>query len=192
MSVARELAQPKRMDRDVAAGVVDELGCRIAARPGMKLQAESFWLATQAVDMRTGIDGLSLHVQQALGRAPCDGTAYVFSNRRRTRLKLVCWDGDGVWMCLRRLSPRHWQAQRDSHRRWRRPAIGFLAIKNLFHYRKNPYRGVVKHAGICSPYFFANLMFAARQFNAAEPLLSLLAPKDEKSGNKPSEQLADA
>ena len=54
----------------------------------MKLQAESFSLATQAVDMRTGIDGLSLHVQQALGRAPCDGTAYVFSNRRRTRLML--------------------------------------------------------------------------------------------------------
>ena len=69
----------------------------------MKLQAESFWLATQAVDMRTGIDGLSLHVQQALGRAPCDGTAYIFSNRRRIRLKLVCWDGNGVWMCLRRL-----------------------------------------------------------------------------------------
>jgi transposase len=39
----------------------------------MKLQAESFWLATQAVDMRTGIDGLSLQMQQMLGRAPCDG-----------------------------------------------------------------------------------------------------------------------
>ncbi|MNY14934.1 IS66 Orf2 like protein [compost metagenome] len=42
-------------------------------------------------------------MQQALGRPPCDGTAYVFANRRRTRLKLVCWDGTGVWMCLRRL-----------------------------------------------------------------------------------------
>ena len=69
----------------------------------MKLAADSIWLATAAVDMRTGIDGLSLHVQQALGRPPCDGTAYVFANRRRTRLKLVCWDGTGVWMCLRRL-----------------------------------------------------------------------------------------
>ena len=69
----------------------------------MKLSADAIWLATAAVDMRTGIDGLSLHVQQALGHAPCDGTAYVFANRRRTRLKLVCWDGTGVWMCLRRL-----------------------------------------------------------------------------------------
>jgi transposase len=69
----------------------------------MQLSADAIWLATAAVDMRTGIDGLSLHVQQALGRPPCDGTAYVFANRRRTRLKLVCWDGTGVWMCLRRL-----------------------------------------------------------------------------------------
>jgi transposase len=43
----------------------------------MEVAAESIWLATTAVDMRTGIDGLSLHVQQALGRPPCDGTAYV-------------------------------------------------------------------------------------------------------------------
>jgi transposase len=55
--------------------------------------------------------GLPAHVYAAennlsvyrLRRAPCDGTTYVFSNRRRTRLKLVCWDGTGVWMCLRRL-----------------------------------------------------------------------------------------
>lgn len=69
----------------------------------MKLQADSVWLATRPVDMRIGIDGLSLLVQESLGRAPCDGAAYVFANRRRTRLKLVCWDGNGVWMCLRRL-----------------------------------------------------------------------------------------
>ncbi len=55
----------------------------------MELSVDTIWLATAAVDMRTGIDGLSLHVQQVLGRPPCDGTAYVFANRRRTRLKLV-------------------------------------------------------------------------------------------------------
>ena len=69
----------------------------------MKLLPDAVWLAVEPVDMRTGVDGLSLHVQQALGRAPCDGTAYVFSNRRRTRIKVVSWDGTGVWMCLRRL-----------------------------------------------------------------------------------------
>lgn len=69
----------------------------------MELRVASIWLATDAVDMRAGVDRLSLVVQQALGRAPCDGTAYVFCNRRRTRLKVVCWDGNGVWLCLRRL-----------------------------------------------------------------------------------------
>ncbi len=69
----------------------------------MELHAAALCLCTGPMDMRAGVDKLSLHVQQVLGRAPCDGTAYVFSNRRRTRLKLVCWDGTGVWMCLRRL-----------------------------------------------------------------------------------------
>lgn len=71
----------------------------------MELSAKSIWLATAAVDMRTGINGLSLHVQQALGRLPCDGTAYVFANRRRTRLKMVCWDGTGVWMVSVKAGP---------------------------------------------------------------------------------------
>ena len=69
----------------------------------MKFDVESVRLAVKPVDMRLGADGLSLHVQQTLGHAPCDGTAYVFSNKRHTRLKLVCWDGNGVWLCLRRL-----------------------------------------------------------------------------------------
>jgi hypothetical protein len=36
----------------------------------MKLTPDSLWLAINPVDMRIGIDGLSLQVQQALGRAP--------------------------------------------------------------------------------------------------------------------------
>jgi transposase len=55
----------------------------------VNLLPESVWLALDPVDMRTGVNGLSLHMQQVLGRAPCDGTAYVFSNRCRTRLKVV-------------------------------------------------------------------------------------------------------
>lgn len=70
----------------------------------MKLLPGANWLAIEPVEMRTGVDSLSLHVQQVLGRAPRDGTASVFANRRRTRLKLVCWEGTGVWMCLRRLN----------------------------------------------------------------------------------------
>lgn len=73
----------------------------------MKLQLTAVRIAVAPVDMRLGADGLSLLVQQALGGAPCDGTAYVFGNRRRNRLKLVCWDGNGLWLCQRRLHCGH-------------------------------------------------------------------------------------
>lgn len=96
-------AQRARLDVEFARRCAGQLAGRTDVCPMMQLSAEAIWLATTAVDMRTGIDGLSLHVQQALGHPPCDGTAYVFANRRRTRLKVVCWDGTGVWMCLRRL-----------------------------------------------------------------------------------------
>ena len=67
------------------------------------IRPEQVWLAVEPVDMRLGIDGLSLKVQQALGRAPCDGSAYAFRNRRGNRIKLLVWDGTGVWLCVRRL-----------------------------------------------------------------------------------------
>jgi transposase len=53
--------------------------------------------------LNQGIDGLSARIQASLGRSPCDGTAYAFTNRRRSRLKLLVWDGTGVWLSQRRL-----------------------------------------------------------------------------------------
>jgi len=63
----------------------------------------SVWLVVEPVDMRLGIDGLSARIQQSLGRSPCDGTAYAFRNRLGTRIKLLQWDGTGVWLSQRRL-----------------------------------------------------------------------------------------
>lgn len=37
------------------------------------------------------------------GRSPCDGSAYAFRNRAGNRIKLLIWDGTGVWLCVRRL-----------------------------------------------------------------------------------------
>lgn len=60
-------------------------------------------LVIEPVDMRLGIDGLSSKIQLALQQSPCDGTAYVFRNRASNRIKLLCWDGTGVWLAQRRL-----------------------------------------------------------------------------------------
>ena len=65
------------------------------------------WLVVEPIDMRAGIDGLSQRIQSTLGRSPCDGSAYAFRNRRLTRLKLLIWDGTGVWLCQRRLHQGH-------------------------------------------------------------------------------------
>lgn len=60
-------------------------------------------LAVTPVDMRRGIDGLSTVAQEALGQAPCSGSAFVFRNKAGNRLRLLVWDGNGVWLCQRRL-----------------------------------------------------------------------------------------
>jgi transposase len=73
----------------------------------MKPEPRQIWLVVEAIDMRLGIDGLSQRIQNSLGRSPCDGQAYAFRNKRQTRLKLLIWDGTGVWLCQRRLHRGH-------------------------------------------------------------------------------------
>jgi transposase len=67
------------------------------------IRPEHIFLAVAPIDMRMGIDGLSLLVQQSLGSSPGTGQAFAFRNRRGTRIKLLVWDGTGVWLCQRRL-----------------------------------------------------------------------------------------
>ena len=71
--------------------------------PGLIAHPGQIWFSVAAVDMRRGIDGLSSHVQQVLGHAPCAGSAFVFRNRAGNRIKVLLWDGAGVWLCQRRL-----------------------------------------------------------------------------------------
>jgi transposase len=47
--------------------------------------------------------GCRLRIQNTLGRSACEGAAYGFRNRRGNRIKLLVWDGNGVWLCQRRL-----------------------------------------------------------------------------------------
>lgn len=69
----------------------------------MTIAISSAHLVIAPIDGRLGIEGLSQWLQRRLGKSPCDGTAYVFVNGARTRLKLLCWDGNGVWLATRRL-----------------------------------------------------------------------------------------
>ena len=73
------------------------------AAVGLIGQPAQIWLAVSPVDMRRGIDGLSAIAQQGLGQAPGAGSAIVFRNKAGNRLRLLLWDGNGVWLCQRRL-----------------------------------------------------------------------------------------
>jgi len=53
------------------------------------------------VDFRLNINGLAALVQQALGLDPFAACVYVFSSRRRNRVKILGWDRNGFWLLLR-------------------------------------------------------------------------------------------
>ena len=55
------------------------------------------------VDMRKGFEGLSALVREQLGRDPLDGALYLFTNRRRTRSKVLSFDGTGLCVYAKRL-----------------------------------------------------------------------------------------
>jgi transposase len=61
------------------------------------------YLHRDAVDFRKSINGLSALVEHELGCDPFAAALYVFSNRRRDRIKLLGWDGNGFWLLHKRL-----------------------------------------------------------------------------------------
>lgn len=61
------------------------------------------FVALEACDMRKGFNGLYAAVSERLGEDPRSGTLFVFSNRRHTRIKILCWDGTGLWVLTKRL-----------------------------------------------------------------------------------------
>lgn len=61
-------------------------------------------VAVEPPDFRRGIDGLARLCRQELASDPFSGTVFVFRNRRRTAVKILVYDGQGFWLCQKRLS----------------------------------------------------------------------------------------
>jgi len=66
-------------------------------------------VALYPVDFRKGIDGLARLCRVELSQDPFSGTVFVFRNRRRTALKVLVYDGQGFWVCQKRLSSGHFR-----------------------------------------------------------------------------------
>jgi transposase len=78
----------------------------IAVTPQMRVL-----VAVAPVDFRRGIDGLAQLVRDHLTADPFNGSVFVFGKRSKTAVKLLVYDGQGYWLCHKRLSTgcfRHW------------------------------------------------------------------------------------
>lgn len=77
--------------------------------------ATRIYLAAGATDLRKGFEGLSDLVAHQFGQDPLSGHLFVFANRLRTRIKLLYWDGTGLWVCAKRLSKGTFHWPRTDH-----------------------------------------------------------------------------
>jgi transposase len=68
-------------------------------------------VAVEAVDFRKGIDGLARVCKDVLMADPFSGWLFVFRSRRGTAIRILVYDGQGFWLCHKRLSSgrfRYW------------------------------------------------------------------------------------
>jgi transposase len=82
----------------------------------MKWSDKPVYLCCGFTDMRKSINGLMTLVQDSFSLDPFSNALFVFCNRRRDRLKILEWDGDGFWLYFKRLERGHfiWPAEGDA------------------------------------------------------------------------------
>ena len=71
-------------------------------------------LAVEPVDLRKSFNGLYAIARSELGEVPEDGALFIFSNRTRTRIKVLCFDGTGCWVSVKRLEKGTFSWPRES------------------------------------------------------------------------------
>ena len=65
--------------------------------------ATRIYLAAGVTDLRKGFEGLNDVVAHQFQQDPFSGHLYIFANRKKNRIKLLYFDGTGVWICAKRL-----------------------------------------------------------------------------------------
>lgn len=66
-------------------------------------RATQIYLALGATDMRKAFNGLFALVRDRLEQEPLSGHLFLFCNKSGNRLKILVWDGSGLWICAKRL-----------------------------------------------------------------------------------------
>lgn len=84
----------------------------LAVTPQMRIL-----VAVEPADFRKQIDGLVRLCKESLKQDPFTGTVFCFRNRRATAIKILVYDGQGFWLCHKRLSSGKfswWPSTRDT------------------------------------------------------------------------------
>lgn len=63
----------------------------------------TFYIITGYIDFRCGIDSLCMLLKRITDINPLSNNAFIFMNKRKDRLKILYWGGDGFWLLMHRL-----------------------------------------------------------------------------------------
>ncbi len=85
------------------AGIGGSRLCGMAAGVVALIRVEAIWLAVEPIDMRAGPDTVLARVVKVFGAAK-PHHAYLFANKSATRMKVLVYDGFGIWLAARRLN----------------------------------------------------------------------------------------
>ncbi len=88
-------------------------GAPCVASSAALIPIEHIWLSLQSTDMRGGIDSLLARVVQHFAGGAAKHGAYIFTNKSANRLKVLVYDGAGIWLCTRRLQSGRFVWPRD-------------------------------------------------------------------------------
>lgn len=83
---------------------VEGISIMIQVAPQMRML-----LAVEPADFRKGIDGLAQICRKVLSSDPFSGYIFIFRNKRGTAIKMLMYDGQGFWLCQKRLSKGRFQ-----------------------------------------------------------------------------------
>lgn len=102
-------------------------------------------LSVKAVDFRKGIDGLAGICRQVLEADPFSGCVFVFRNSRGTAIKALTYDGQGFWLCQKRLS-------KGTFQWWPEEGRGRAALLAVHELQLLLWNGNPRHARVAPPW----------------------------------------
>ena len=104
-------------------------------------------LCSSVTDLRKSINGLSLLVHEDLEEDPINGTAYIFCNRGRDKVKILVWDLNGFVLLYKRLEKGRFKIPNQKekvvletrHLRWLLDGLDLLHLPNRPHFSFKTY-----------------------------------------------------